>query len=78
MRAFFGGAFDGGGGVAVGGDEEVAVDVGEFVEHEEAEGGAGEDHVLDVLVGIFGGLAEEAFFGAVGDAFDVVEPPGGV
>ena len=63
--------------MAVGGDEEVAVDVGVFVHHEEAEGGAGDDELGGVGVGGFAGGAEEAFFGAVGDGFDVVESPGG-
>ena len=78
LGAFIGGEFDGGWGVAIGGDEQVAVDVGEFVEHEEAEGGAGEDEVGLVLFGVLGGFAEEAVGWAVGDGFDVFESPGGV
>ena len=76
--ALFGGAFGERGGVPVGGDEEVAVDIGIFVEHQEAVRGAGEDEVCVVLVWGFGGAAEEAVFGAVGDGLDVVESPGGV
>jgi hypothetical protein len=78
FAAFDGGAFDGCWGVAVGGDEEVTVDVGVFVEHEHAVFCAGEDEVLVVKFGGFGGGAEEAVFRAVGDGFDVVESPGGV
>ena len=78
LGAFFGGEFDGGRGVAVGSDEHVPVDVGEFVEHEEAERGAGEDEVGFVGFGMFGGFAEEAVGWAVGDGFDVFESPGGV
>jgi hypothetical protein len=75
---FFGGAIEGRGGMAVGGGEEMAVDVGVFVEHEEGVGGTGEDEVGVVLVGGFGGGAKEAVLWAVGDGFDVVEAPGGV
>ena len=78
LGAFIGGTFFEGGDVAVGGDEEVAVDVGVFVEHEEAVGGTADDEGGGVAFGGFGGGAEEAVFGAVGDGFDVVEAPGGV
>ncbi len=47
--AFLGAAFGEGGGVAVGGDEEVAVDVGVFVEHEEAVGGASENKICVIF-----------------------------
>ncbi len=71
-------AFGEGWGVAVGGDQQMPVDVGVFIEHEHAMGGAGEDEVGIVIFRCFGRHTEEAFLGTVGDGFDVVETPGSI
>ena len=71
LGAFVGGEFHRRGRVAVGGGHEMAIDVGIFVEHQQAQRAAGEHEVG--LHHLFGGPAavvqRKQSVGAVGDGF---------